>query len=75
MQLKTKFNLGDQVWFLVLNKAICSIVQQIKVCVSNEGTEIVYGCHPDKEQTKPHIYARTEEERTFASKQDLLNSL
>lgn len=76
MQLKTKFNREDEIWFLSNNKAHNSIVWQIKIHVTEEGeTNIEYGCHRDKEQTKPHIYLKVEEKHAFASKQELLNSL
>lgn len=75
MELKTKFNREDEIWFLANNKAISSFIIGIKIEVWGDGPQIVYNCHPDKEDKKPHVYLKVEEERAFASKQELLNSL
>ena len=74
MNIKTKYNNGDEVWLMYENRAVTAQVISMKVTVE----ELMFGTiienlyyriknqHFDREISEPHIYA---------SKEELLKSL
>ena len=74
MEIKTKYNIGDTRWMMHDNKAIVAMIKSIAVTAEEGSLSVAYylrgngyelGCFNDREV----------ESKTFATKQELLNSL
>ena len=83
MDIKTKLNIGDSVFFLHEKKAIECIIRGIKTDTENNApnsdkgevkiaTEITYLCNKERDQK---IHVKVEEQYAFKSKAELLKSL
>jgi len=84
MDIKTKFNIGDTIWFLHDNKVIETIIRKARIEISNKAPnaehgevsivlEVIYLCN--REDAKATINVKVEEQFAFKSKSDLLKSL
>ena len=72
MTIKIKFNLGDTVWFIFMNKACSSIV--INLTITAAGDDLV---HHYEIRENPFLHGLTSfhEEDLFSSREGLLKSL
>ena len=70
MQIETKYNIGDKVWFNTLGYNKCAIIDSINIIVlfDNE-VNIEYSL-----STKAHFYQRRETD-IFPTKEELLKNL
>ena len=78
MEIKTKFEVYDKVFF-IHNKKVCdSVVKGIKVEVSSSpieiSTSVTYLCNKEPDH-KMLVCIKVEEEDAFKSKEELLKSL
>ncbi|MFJ1492430.1 hypothetical protein [Capnocytophaga canis] len=71
--MKSKFNLGDRVYFLQKNKVTTGVVLEIKIIareIDLQSTLINYRVG------EPHSFAQTaKEEELYTSKEELLNDI
>lgn len=73
MQIKTKFNEGDTIFFISPNKkAVSSILRGYKIEILNGETTIICLCNED---IGAGIHIKVDEKDAYPSKQELLNSL
>ena len=69
MEIKTKFNLEDNVFFIHNNKAVDGIIKKILINVENDTFTIKYKILIDRK------YKFFQEENVFKTKKELLESL
>ena len=73
MEIKTKFNIGDECYFLMCNKVNEAVVEQIQTSNSNLQSSIIYKIEENPAGTQ---YTKLFlEHELFKTKQDLLDSL
>lgn len=70
MEIKTKFNIGQTVFYIYENGVKCSPVRRIDVVVTDNNPEV-----PKIIYNVGSLSTRLEEKRLFTSKQELLDSL
>jgi predicted oxidoreductase (fatty acid repression mutant protein) len=80
MTIKTKYNIGDMVFVLFLNKIYEIEIKHILINVKSEGfncakTEIVYSVPELHDKVWDKKQSRFEENQLFKTKSELLNSL
>lgn len=73
MNLKTKFNVGDSVWFIYNNKVENKEIYSIDINVNSKNTVINYDISLFPE--KPHATTKKPENTVYKTKQELLDSL
>lgn len=74
MEIKTKLDFGDKIFFLHNNKCIESVVRGVKTESYPEETAITYLCSKE-EPTPPKLYIKVEEKDAYKTKEALLKSL
>lgn len=74
MTIETKYNIGDEVWFMCENKELQSYIDDIRVMCEKENTiKISYWVKPLNVRGKGNwLY---HEQNLFPTKQELLKSL
>lgn len=74
MTIKTKYNIGDEVWFMCGNKALQSYIEDIRVKCEKENTiRVFYWVKPLNFREKANwLY---HEQYLFPTKEELLKSL
>jgi hypothetical protein len=76
MEIKTKFNINQEVYFLLDNKVIKAEVTRIDATVSNTGRAwTTYEVRALSQQSVGQLYPNKNESFLFASKAELLASL
>lgn len=88
MKIETKFNIGDEVYYLFKNKIISSKISFIKINIALEKEiNIIYGIEESYFRTDPNVqkmvvsygnykyYKTFSESILFRTKQELINSL
>ena len=66
MTVKSKFEIGDNVWFVSNNKVHQLKITGVEMYVALEGTKVKYNLYDNTE---------LEESKVFATKEELLESL
>lgn len=66
MTVKSKFEIGDNVWFVSNNKVHQLEITGVEMYVALEGTKVKYNLYDNTE---------LEESKVFATKEELLESL
>lgn len=75
MEIKTKFNVGDEVFYLKDNIVQCKPIDSITIRVyPNDEIVIVYDFIVCKQEFR-NVYEGKNEKQVFATKQELLESL
>ena len=81
MEIKTKFNIGDEVCTMFQNKVIYFTIGKIEIEIGEKETSIVYASKERYEEYS-HITGSNEkynyircEDKIFSTKEELLNSL
>ena len=72
MTIETKFNIGDEVWYMENNKVCCDTISAIHLHVY-EYDRIFNYSFGLTDCTKPYI--QVDESKLFRTKQELLDSL
>ena len=72
MKIETKYNLGQEVWFMFANKPRTAKIVKIGVVCRNEFTIVLYEIKPNNYDVKPF---KVEECDIYVSKEELLKSL
>ena len=72
MKIETKYNLGDEVFYIFNKKCKSSIVRGFGITVTENKTEIIYFCS-DCSDSMCRI--KVNESDAFKSREDLVNSL
>lgn len=76
MNLETKFDVYDKVFFLHNNKMCTSVVKGIKIditsCPIEIATEVTYLCSDNNDA---QVFIKVPEETAYSSKEELLQSL
>lgn len=82
MNIETKFNIGEEIFFLHERAMVKSVVRQIKIDVIEGNVNVVSPVHGigitylcNKDLTEKSIYLKVEERHAFKSKEDLIASL
>ena len=88
MKIETKFNIGDEVYYLFRNKIISSKISFIRINIALEKEiNIIYGIEESYFRTDPNVekmvvsygnykyYKTFSESILFRTKQELINSL
>lgn len=73
MEIKTKLNIGDEIFFIGSRKIVSSKVQRIKVETFGKKVEITYLCNED--DTQKQVYLKVDETDAYKSKQELIKTL
>lgn len=74
MEVKTKFNLGDEVWMMESNKAVSGSIKELTINIRFNGKNTIK--YAIKVLWKSHIWDTTRyEEELFPTKEELLKSL
>lgn len=71
MDIKTKYNIGDEVWFMNENKACVSFIEDVRVKKNSKNTKIEYMV----ESMQKKDFGLKKEQDLFPSKEELLKSL
>ena len=74
MKIETKFNIGDEVWFILNNKVNCSKISKIAVEFTNKDNYYYYHFEYDPPRS-PTLCNYFSIKNVFATKQELLDSL
>lgn len=69
MEIRTKFNIGDTIYFMYDNKVCNSSVCSVSVWVGRESTDIKYYVDRDKDRIS------ITENKVYATKEELIASL
>lgn len=69
MEVKTKFNIGDTIYFMYDNKVCNSFVRSVSVWIGKESTDIKYYMDRDKDRIP------ITEDESYATKEELIASL
>lgn len=73
MKIETKYDVGDEVWLMANNMAVCRKIGSIYFTADNECNELTYSLeHSDKDDVTWWDY---EESELFPTKEELLKSL
>lgn len=72
MTIETKYNIGDEVWFMNKNKACSDIITAIHTYHTETISNITYGFG---KSIHSQIIAITNEQDLFPTKEELLKSL
>lgn len=71
MTINTKYNIGDEVWFMNENKAYVSFIKDVMVKRNNKNTKIEYMV----ESMQKKDFGLKKEQDLFSTKEELLKSL
>jgi hypothetical protein len=71
MTIETKYNIGDEVWFMNENKAYVSFIEDVRVKRNNKNTKIEYMV----ESMQKKDFGLKKESDLFPTKEELLKSL
>ena len=71
MTIETKYNIGDEVWFMNENKVYVSFIEDVRVKRNSKNTKIEYMV----ESMQKKDFGLKEESALFPSKEELLKSL
>lgn len=71
MTIETKYNLGDEVWFMCENKVYVSFIEDVRVKRNNKTTKIEYMV----ESMQKKDFGLKKESDLFPTKEELLKSL
>lgn len=71
MTIETKYNIGDEVWFMNENKVYVSFVEDVRVKRNNKNTKIEYMV----ESMQKKDFGLKKEQDLFPTKEELLKSL
>lgn len=76
MKIETKYNIGDEVWYMESNKAWSRTITTIRVTIYGKINIVEYGYqnHPECGDERTHWLER-HECRLFPTKEELLKSL
>lgn len=76
MKIETKYNIGDEVWYMESNKACSRIIKAIRVTSYGKINIVEYGYlnHPECGDERTH-WLEYHECRLFPTKEELLKSL
>lgn len=72
MEIKTKYNIGDEVWYMENNKVCCDKISAVHLHIY-EYDQIINYSFGLTDCTK--LYIHVDESKLFPSKQELLDSL
>ena len=72
MTIKTKYNIGDEVWFMNENKACSDIITAIHIYRTETMSNVTYGFG---QSIHSQIIATMSEQDLFSTKEELLKSL
>ena len=76
MKIETKYNIGDNIWFMNANKAVCYKINSFKISIYRKGTN---ANNVNQEYTIEYspegLVLFLNEDNCFATKEELLNSL
>ena len=77
MTIETKYNIGDEVWFMEDNKACSRVIEAINVTHYGENLTILrYGYYLHPESSDERLYWLDQHERDlYPNKEELLKSL
>lgn len=76
MTITTRYNCGEKVWFMFMNKPIEGNIVEIRIRFTNrEGTQIAYKLEVFNDDGSFNDYSDVRGELLFPTKQDLLSSL
>lgn len=77
MTIETKYNIGDEVWFMEDNKAYSRVIAAIKVTHYGEKlTVLKYGYYLHPESSDERLYWLDQHEsKLFPTKEELFKSL
>jgi len=79
MQIETKFDIGDTVFFIEENKVQQATIKRISINVNESNSQFGYGYKPDARirysTDSSNLSKYKNEEQLFKTKQDLLDSL
>lgn len=71
MTIETKYNIGDEVWFMNENKVYVSFIEDVRVKRNNKNTKIEYMV----ESMQKKDFGLKKEQGLFPTKEELLKSL
>ena len=71
MKIETKFNIGDEAWFIAKGKAVKDIVNRIHIHIGSD-KNITYSF---KDKSITGLFEVIEESSIFPTKEELLKSL
>jgi hypothetical protein len=71
MTIETKYNIGDEVWFMNENKVYVSFVEDVRVKRNSKNTKIEYMV----ESMQKKDFGLKKEQDLFPTKEELLKSL
>jgi len=79
MENKTKFNLGEKVWYMYNNRPVEGIVMRIEITVGGTHDPIMYASRDAsimygiRYELTPYVWVK--EHKIYSSKEELLGSL
>jgi hypothetical protein len=71
MTIETKYNIGDEVWFMNENKVYVSFIEDVRVKRNSKNTKIEYMV----ESMQKKDFGLKKEQDLFPTKEELLKSL
>jgi hypothetical protein len=71
MTIETKYNIGDEVWFMNENKVYVSFIEDVRVKRNSKNTKIEYMV----ESMQKKDFGLKKEQDLFPAKEELLKSL
>lgn len=71
MTIETKYNIGDEVWFMNENKVYVSFIEDVRVKRNNKNTKIEYMV----ESMQKKDFGLKKEQDLFPTKEELIKSL
>lgn len=72
MNIETKFNIGDAIYFIGNKKCVASTVRCLEIYVKASSTNVVYLCNKEPNQ---NVNIKVDECDAFKSKDELVKSL
>lgn len=72
MTIKTKYNIGQEVWFIEDNKVCNKKITAIHLHIYESGSDISYSCSPSE---FGKLLNSVNESKLFPTKEELLKSL